>query len=193
LRLTDGRIAALAAAGALALVHRRYPGGLPGLVRAMTLELADRATPDVTWVAEDLAIGGRILPDEWPALRKDGVEAVIDCRSEACDPADVLENLGIAFLNLPTIDSGNFTSPQVVEGVAWVEQQWAAGRRVLVHCQAGKGRSVLIGAAALSRRGVSPDDALALIRKHRPIITPTPGQIARLREYVEGYQLRLPM
>lgn len=193
LRLSGGKVAAVALLGGLVAIGRKYPGGLLGLWREVTLELANRESPDVSWVSDDLAIGGRILPGEWPVLRKAGVDAVLDCRLEACDPVAVLDELGIAFLHLPTVDSGNFTPPQVAEGVAWVEKQWAEGRRVLVHCQAGKGRSVLIGSAALTRRGMTPDDALALVRTRRPIITPTPGQIARLRAFAEGYQLPLPL
>ncbi len=163
------------------------------LLREVTLELADRAVPNLTWIATDLAIGGQILPDEWPVLAKAGVRAVVDCRAEACDPVELLRLLGIAFRRVPTPDAGHFTPLQVAEAVDWIERQWGEGRRVLVHCQAGKGRSVLIGAAALTRRGVSPDDALALIRARRPIVTPTPGQIARLREFAATQPLPLPL
>lgn len=152
----------------------------------MTLDLANRERPDLTWIADDLAIGSQVLPDEWPAIAAAGVGAVVDCRLEACDPVDLLHSLDIAFLHLPTLDAGDFTPSMVVDGVAWIEQQLASGRRTLVHCRAGKGRSVLIGAAVLTRRGYSPDDALALIRERRPIVTPTPGQIARLREFADG-------
>jgi protein tyrosine phosphatase (PTP) superfamily phosphohydrolase (DUF442 family) len=162
------------------------------LVKEMTLEFADRERPDLTWIADDLAIGGRVLDDEWPMIVKAGVTAVVDCRAEARDPVELLERLGIGFLHLPTPDSGNFTPEQVVQGATWVHQRLTTGQRVLVHCQAGKGRSVLIGASALTLRGLSPDDALALIRARRPIVTPTPGQIARLRAFASGYQLSLP-
>lgn len=177
----------------LVVVNRLWPGLLGWLTREMMLELSDREQPDLTWLADDLAIGGRILDDEWPVLAKAGVAAVLDCRAEASDPVALLQRLGFTFHRLPTPDSGNFTPELVVEGVAWIEEQWAAGRRVLVHCQAGKGRSVLMGAAALTKRGFTPDDALTLIRTRRPIVTPTPGQIARLREYARGYQLSLPI
>lgn len=147
------------------------------------MDLANRDAPDLTWVADDLAIGSRVFSDEWPKIAAAGVGAVVDCRSEACDPPEVLEDLGIRLLHLPTPDCGNFAPEQVAAGVAWIEQQLAQGRRTLVHCQAGKGRSVLIGAAVLTRRGYTPDDALALVRTRRPIVTPTPGQIERLREF----------
>jgi protein tyrosine phosphatase (PTP) superfamily phosphohydrolase (DUF442 family) len=193
LRLTGGKLAALALVAGAAFLWRRFWGSLRGFLQEMTLELADRETPDVSWVADDLAIGGRILPDEWAAVQEAGVGAVVDCRSEGRDPESALAARGIALLHLPTVDSGNFTTQQVAEGVDWIEKRWAEGRRVLVHCQAGKGRSVVIGGAALTRRGMTPDEAVALIRERRPIITPTPGQLARLREFAAEYQLPLSL
>jgi protein tyrosine phosphatase (PTP) superfamily phosphohydrolase (DUF442 family) len=175
------------------LLARWRPGYLAWLVRHLSFELADRAYPDVSWIADDLAIGGRILDREWSDLAASGVQAVVDCRQEGRDPEALLTTLGLTFLHVPTPDSGNFTPLQVAETVDWIEQRWAEGQRVLVHCQAGKGRSVLIGAAALSRRGLTAEDAVSLIRQRRPIITPTPGQLARLRDYALGQQLALPL
>jgi protein tyrosine phosphatase (PTP) superfamily phosphohydrolase (DUF442 family) len=172
---------------------RRGAIALMRAVDEMIWDLANREGPDVTWLASDLAIGGRVLADEWSAVAAAGIGAVIDCRAEECDPVDRLDQLGIAFLHLPTPDSGAFTPEQVAKAVAWIEQQTTLGRRTLVHCQAGKGRSVLIGAAVLVRRGLTPDAALALIRERRPIVTPTPGQIARLRAFYWGEQLPLDL
>jgi protein tyrosine phosphatase (PTP) superfamily phosphohydrolase (DUF442 family) len=182
--------AIVAGAGWLARWRPRY---LAWLVHSMFDDLADRADPDVSWVADDLAIGGRILDREWSGLAAGGIQAVVDCRQEGRDPEPLLATLGMTFLHVPTPDSGNFTPLQVSETVGWIEQRWAEGQRVLVHCQAGKGRSVLIGAAALSRRGLTAEEAVSLIRQRRPIITPTPGQLARLRDYALAQQLALPL
>ena len=179
--------------GALPRVGRRGAVAVARVIDEVIWELANRDRPDLTWLTSDLAIGGRVLTDEWLAVAAAGVRAVVDCRAEGCDPEDRLERLGIAFLHLPTPDSGAFTPRQVVEGVVWIEEQAVLGRRVLVHCQAGKGRSVLIGGAVLVRRGFTPDAALALIRERRPIVTPTPGQIARLRAFQWGEQLPLEL
>jgi protein tyrosine phosphatase (PTP) superfamily phosphohydrolase (DUF442 family) len=168
----------------------RFISPVARVVHEMTLDLANREGPDLTWIADDLAIGSQVLTDEWPAVAATGIRAVVDCRLEACDPVDLLRSLDIAFLHLPTLDAGDFTPSMVNDGVAWIEQQLASGRRTLVHCRAGKGRSVLIGAAVLTRRGYGPDDALALIRERRPIVTPTPGQIARLRAFADGFGIR---
>lgn len=46
-------------------------------------------------------------------------------------------------------------------------KDWKAGKRVLIRCQAGLNRSGLITALVLIRDGVSPQDAIDLIRKQR--------------------------
>ncbi len=158
-------------------------------LQEVVIDLANRESPDFTWVADDLAIGSRVMTDEWSMVSTAGIGAVVDCRAEARDPVDLLASLGLAFLHLPTRDCGDFSADQVATGVAWVEQRLAEGRRTLIHCQAGKGRSVLIAAAVLTRRGLTPDQALDLIRERRPIVTPTPGQIARLREFAERQEV----
>lgn len=153
------------------------------LLDDVLLELADCPKPNLTWIADDLAIGGRILHDEWPRLSQEGLGAVVDCRAEGRDPDALLARLGIDFLHLPTADSGDFDAAAVTAAASWIDQRRAAGRRVLVHCRAGRGRSVLLAAAALALRGISPDESLDLIRAKRPIVTPTPGQEQRLREF----------
>ena len=42
------------------------------------------------------------------------------------------------------------------------------GRNVLVHCRGGLGRSGTIAARLLIERGMEPDKAISLVRKHRP-------------------------
>src|SRR5438477_4878426 len=104
---------------------RRRPRFLYGLVNWMWDELENRVDPDVSWVADDLAIGGRILDREWSGLAAGGIQAVVDCRLEGHDPEPLLETLGLTFLHVPTPDSGNFTPLQVSETVDWIEQRWA--------------------------------------------------------------------
>lgn len=149
----------------------------------ITLELADRPEPDLTWITPDLAVGGKIRVDEWGAVAAGGIRAVVDCRAEACDPADLLARHGIAFLHLPTPDANAFAPGQVSRGVTWIERHRCEGAATLIHCRAGKGRSVTLCAAVLTHQGIPPAEALTLIRSHRPIITPTPGQIAQLYTY----------
>jgi hypothetical protein len=49
----------------------------------------------------------------------------------------------------------------------WAYAEWKDGKRVLIRCQAGMNRSSLVTALVLMRSGLSPEAAIALIRKQR--------------------------
>jgi len=57
--------------------------------------------------------------------------------------------------------------PQIEAVAEWVHEQWKAGDRVLIRCQAGMNRSSLVTALVLMKDGLSADEAIALIRKQR--------------------------
>ncbi len=52
---------------------------------------------DLSWITDNLAVGGRIPPGQAPALRRLGSDCVVDVRSEDCDDARALQRAGIAF------------------------------------------------------------------------------------------------
>lgn len=56
---------------------------------------------------------------------------------------------------------------EMQETVAWAHRRWAAGKRVLIRCQAGLNRSSLIAALVLVRDGMTPPEAIDKIRRTR--------------------------
>jgi hypothetical protein len=62
-----------------------------------------------------------------------------------------------------------WTIPQIEAVAEWVHQQWKAGDRVLIRCQAGMNRSSLVTALVLMREGMSADAAIEVIRKQRSV------------------------
>jgi protein-tyrosine phosphatase len=132
---------------------------------------------DLSWITQTLAIGGSFSPSEAPALaREHGVSAVVDLRGEACDDAQLLARHGIELLHLPTVDLAPVTPAMLDRGVRFVTAHLAAGRRVLVHCTYGIGRSVLLGLCVLVAHGHAPIDALALAKERRACVSPSPAQ-----------------
>lgn len=64
----------------------------------------------------------------------------------------------------------DFTAPslsQALKLVKLIEQDFGAGRSVLIHCQAGLGRAGTIAACLLNHAGMSAADAIATTRFYR--------------------------
>ncbi|HEY7984074.1 MAG TPA: dual specificity protein phosphatase [Ktedonobacterales bacterium] len=145
------------------------------------LPLPDRL--NMSWITPQLAVGGRIHPEDIARLAKLGVTRVVDTRSEHCDDRAALAAHGIELLYLPTPDTFPLTLEQLAEGTEWIVAQIAAGERVLVHCEHGVGRSVLLTAAALVTGGMSAEDAIRLVQSGRWQAAPNHLQMLRLQEF----------
>lgn len=70
-----------------------------------------------------------------------------------------------------TFFDGNMNDFHPENDLFWLvreaHQDWKAGKRVLIRCQAGLNRSGLIMALVLIREGYTPDEAIELIREKR--------------------------
>jgi ADP-ribosyl-[dinitrogen reductase] hydrolase len=78
---------------------------------------------------------------------------------------------GMAWRYLPIVDvsvpEASFETGWAVAGPE-LRSDLAAGRRVLLHCRGGLGRTGTIAARLLIELGVSADEAITLVRKARP-------------------------
>jgi protein tyrosine phosphatase (PTP) superfamily phosphohydrolase (DUF442 family) len=154
------------------------------------IPLPDRL--NMSWVTPQLAVGGRIHPEDIPRLAAIGVTRVADTRAEHCDDQAALAAHGIGLLYLPTLDTHPLTLDQLRQGATWITEQIAAGERVLVHCEHGVGRSVLLTAAALVAGGMSAHDALYLIQRRRWQAAPNHRQMLRLQEFERAIRAPVP-
>jgi protein-tyrosine phosphatase len=132
---------------------------------------------DLSWITETLAIGGSFRPPQTAQLVRDhGVSAVVDLRGEESDDARLLAKHRIEFLYLPTIDFAPISPAMLQRGVAFVTSRTSGGRRVLVHCSRGIGRSAVLGLSVLVEQGHAPLDALVLAKDRRQCLSPNPPQ-----------------
>jgi hypothetical protein len=73
--------------------------------------------------------------------------------------------------------------PKIHAVADWVYEQWTLGAKTLVRCQLGANRSGLVSALVLCRHGMSPQEAISLIREKRgPIALSNPDFV----RYLEG-------
>jgi protein tyrosine phosphatase (PTP) superfamily phosphohydrolase (DUF442 family) len=145
---------------------------------------------NMSWITPQLAVGGRILPEDLHRLAAAGVTRVVDTRSEHQDDVDQLAEEGIALLYLPAPDTFPLTVEQLSEGADWVNRQISQGQHVLIHCEHGVGRSVLLTAAALVAGGMSAHQALELIQLKRWQAAPNHRQLRRLQEFERSVRAR---
>ena len=166
---------------------------------------ADALTPDrlkpgalnlgalnLDWVTPGLAVGGAFPASAIDALAAAGVSAVVDLRSEACDDAAALARAGVDFLHLPTEDHHALALTDMDTGVAFAAERLGVGRKVLVHCREGIGRSVTLALCVLVDAGAAPLDALRRIKAARVWASPSPAQFDAFAAWLAGRGLTPP-
>ncbi len=134
-----------------------------------------RSKPRYHLVSPGLWVGGRVDASELPT----GVELVVDLTSELWEPRSVRQMPG--YRSFPVLDGSYPHDPEAfLELLAEIADS-AGG--VYVHCESGKGRAPTAVALVLLARGVvdSPEAALELVQKRRPLASPTRADVAFVR------------
>ena len=138
-------------------------------------------------------LGGRDLETELLAYRALDVDVVASLleRGEArtldlAREGDLCRRMGLEFLSFPIPDHGVPASPEAAAAFARsIADRCRRGRRVVVHCRAGIGRSACLAAAVLRELGMGVDDILSRLAKARGF--PVPETHEQL-DWVRGYR-----
>jgi protein-tyrosine phosphatase len=137
-------------------------------------------TQAFNWVTQALAVGGAFDSGQAARIVRDhAISHVVDLRDENCHDRLALHRAGMRLLHLPTPDKCAVDLEHLRVGVAWVIRAQARGRRVLVHCQHGIGRSALLSLCVLVQQGMDPVAAMNLVKNAREIVSPSPAQLER--------------
>jgi predicted protein tyrosine phosphatase len=158
--------------------------GLIGRLRRALRPLA----VDIAWVTPSLALGAAPACRRLRDLRRVGLTAILDLRTErerGIDPgwADAIRRHHLKVRTLPVPDRAAPSQVQLEEGCTWVLRELAVDGRVLICCWAGSGRSATLAMAILARLGYRLPDAFALVSGSRRVANPTEAQLAALRSF----------
>jgi protein-tyrosine phosphatase len=142
-------------------------------------------------VTDHLAImphprGGAQLRGELQHLRQEGYEVLVSLLDASElklllleDEERLCSEAGIELISFPVKDFGVPASDEKAGMLAEQLHEYIAnGRKVMIHCRGGIGRSSLIAGAVLVRGGMSAEEAIAVISSCRGCKVPETGEQA---------------
>jgi protein tyrosine phosphatase (PTP) superfamily phosphohydrolase (DUF442 family) len=135
---------------------------------------------DFSRITDTLYIGTPPSSQDYDLLRKMGVKLVINMRIER-PPQPDLHNPPMEVLWLPAFDTPLIPIPitNLKRGAAAALEVIQQGGKVYAHCKEGIHRGVAMGAAILIAQGISPQQAIKMIKQRRPIADPDAWYIKR--------------
>ncbi|WP_316896649.1 dual specificity protein phosphatase family protein [Pseudodesulfovibrio indicus] len=109
----------------------------------------------VTWVTDQLGVGH--APMSYPQLeciREQGVDAILNLCGEFCDLHDIEKDAGFEVHYLPLEDEEAPGLIELEKTLEWLDEAIYLGKKVLIHCRHGIGRTGTVLNAYLLRRGL---------------------------------------
>ena len=125
---------------------------------------------DFDWVVPGVLAAMGLPPDTRRALeffQDEGIGVIVTLMERPLNRA-LVEEFGFEYHHIPIEDFSPPSLEQAREFVQVVESAREAGRRTIVHCLAGRGRTGTMAACYLVGAGCAPRDAIRRIRDLRP-------------------------
>lgn len=122
----------------------------------------------ITWITKQLAVGHAPASyEELASMRGQGIDAIVNLCGEYCDLHRIEEEFGFEVLYLPVTDDDAPGMEEVEKALAWLDEAIYLGKKVLVHCKLGVGRTGTFVRSYLLRRGFGSKRAEKELKKIR--------------------------
>ncbi len=135
---------------------------------------------DISEITDSLLVGAEPRAEDSSEIVRRNVRLIISMIGTSHPPQCFGEE-PLACLWLPSFDT--FLTPiaasKLLQGVEAANRTIANGGRVLVYCQKGRHRSIIMAAAILIANGFSADEAIKLLRSRRQVADPQTWYIRR--------------
>jgi len=117
--------------------------------------VASEAGREINWVTPEIAVGCAPLSfNAIEELKKQGIDAVVNLCGEFCDLHLIEAESGLDVYFLPVADESVPDMEEMERALDWVDKRISKGKKVLIHCRHGIGRTGTFVTAYLIRHGL---------------------------------------
>ena len=109
----------------------------------------------LTWITQGLAVGRAPMSyAQLDVIRENGVHAIVNLCAEFSDLHEIEEKAGFDVFHLPIWDEDVPEMARMEDALAWMDEAIYLGKKVLVHCRHGIGRTGTFVTAHMIRKGL---------------------------------------
>jgi len=137
---------------ALNIQSARIPADKSSIANSQT---KNDSAYQLTWITDYLAVGYAPMSYvELDSIRQQGIDAIVNLCAEFCDLHEIEENSGFEVYYLPIPDETAPDMEEIEKALAWLDEAIYLGKKILVHCRHGIGRTGTFVTSYLLRRGL---------------------------------------